>query len=67
MSTLLEMLTAQLNSVRAKVVVQPRHTDDQGINKPTHHPRNPAVDSAIHIGPKGGRYRITSKGRKVYL
>ena len=27
----------------------------------------PTEDDAIHIGPRGGRYRLDDHGRKVYL
>jgi len=27
----------------------------------------PGNESVIHIGPRGGRYRLDEKGRKVYL
>lgn len=27
----------------------------------------PSEDDAIHIGPRGGRYRLDDHGRKVYL
>ena len=27
----------------------------------------PEMESVIHIGPRGGRYRLDEKGRKVYL
>ena len=67
MTTLLEMLAVQLNSVRAKTVICPQEIEAPRINKPIHLPRNPVVDNAIHIGPKGGRYRINASGRKVYI
>ena len=28
---------------------------------------NPSGSDVIHIGPRGGRYRVDAKGRKVYL
>ena len=67
MTTLLEKLAAQLECVRAKAVVCPQETEAPKINKPTHLPRKPLVDNSILIGPKGGRYRITASGRKVYV
>ena len=27
----------------------------------------PEMESVIHIGPRGGRYRLDAKGRKVYV
>jgi hypothetical protein len=67
MTTLLEKLAAQLNSVRAKAVLCPEEIEAPRIKKPIHLPRNPGVDNSIHIGPKGGRYRISASGRKVYI
>ena len=28
---------------------------------------NTATSDVIHIGPRGGRYKLDAKGRKVYL
>ena len=69
MPTLLEQLTAQLNSVRATPVIhQPATaTEKTVISEPVHRPRHQAVDNTIHIDPKGGRYRLTPSGRRVYL
>ena len=66
MTTLLEKLAAQLNTVRAKAICQ-QDIEAPRINKPIHLPGNPGADNSIHIGPKGGRYRITASGRKVYI
>ena len=30
-------------------------------------PINTSMADAIHIGPRGGRYKVDAKGRKVYL
>ena len=30
-------------------------------------PANTSTADAIHIGPRGGRYKVDAKGRKVYL
>ena len=27
----------------------------------------PEIDTTIHIGPRGGHYRLNAKGRKIYL
>ena len=67
MTTLLEKLAAQLNSVRAKAVIFPQEIEAARIKKSIHLPRNTGVDNSIHIGPKGGRYRINGSGRKVYI
>ncbi|QNI51815.1 hypothetical protein SynRS9915_02113 [Synechococcus sp. RS9915] len=28
---------------------------------------SPADSDAIHIGPRGGKYRLDTRGRKIYL
>ena len=28
---------------------------------------SPSINADIHIGPRGGKYRIDARGRKVYL
>ncbi|QNI62144.1 hypothetical protein SynTAK9802_01860 [Synechococcus sp. TAK9802] len=30
-------------------------------------PINTSSTDVIHIGPRGGRYKVDAKGRKVYL
>ena len=30
-------------------------------------PINTSLSDVIHIGPRGGRYKVDAKGRKVYL
>ncbi|WP_226425679.1 hypothetical protein [Synechococcus sp. MU1617] len=30
-------------------------------------PVNTSTADVIHIGPRGGRYKVDAKGRKVYL
>ena len=30
-------------------------------------PINTSLSDVIHIGPRGGRYKVDPKGRKVYL
>lgn len=67
MATLLEQLTAQLNSVRATPVIHTPAPATTATRKPVHRPKHPALDNTIHIGPKGGRYRLTPSGRRVYL
>ena len=34
---------------------------------PTLNSDQPEMEKVIHIGPRGGRYRLDAKGRKVYL
>ena len=40
--------------------VEPAH-----LEPPT--PINTSASDVIHIGPRGGRYKVDAKGRKVYL
>ena len=40
--------------------VEPAH-----FEPPT--PINPSTSDVIHIGPRGGRYKVDTKGRKIYL
>ena len=67
MATLLEQLTAQLNSVRATPVIHTPAPAATAARESAHRPKNPALDNTIHIGPKGGRYRLSPSGRRVYL
>ncbi|WP_255444789.1 hypothetical protein [Synechococcus sp. PROS-U-1] len=30
-------------------------------------PINTSLSDVLHIGPRGGRYKVDAKGRKVYL
>ena len=30
-------------------------------------PINTSASDVIHIGPRGGRYKVDTKGRKIYL
>ena len=64
MQTLLEKLSAQLDSVRA---IEPERIFQ--ISQPKHRPQRQALDEGlkVYIGPKGGRYRINKNGRKVYI
>ena len=43
----------------------PMVIDPEPLNAPT--PINTSASEVIHIGPRGGRYKIDTKGRKVYL
>ena len=67
MATLLEQLAAQLNSVRATPVIHAPVPAATAARESAHRPKNPALNNTIHIGPKGGRYRLTASGRRVYL
>jgi hypothetical protein len=40
--------------------VEPAH-----MEPPT--PIHPSTSDVIHIGPRGGRYKVDAKGRKIYL
>ena len=44
----------------APAVVEP-----EPLEPPT--PINTSASEVIHIGPRGGRYKVDAKGRKVYL
>ena len=67
MATLLEQLTAQLNSGRATPVIHTPAPAATANRESAHRPKKPAQNNTIHIGPKGGRYRLTPSGRRVYL
>ena len=43
----------------------PEAIDPEPLEPPT--PINPSTADVIHIGPRGGRYKVDAKGRKVYL
>ena len=64
MQTLLEKLSAQLESVRASYPERISQT-----SQPKHRPQRQALDEGmkVYVGPKGGRYRINKNGRKVYV
>ena len=64
MQTLLEKLSAQLESVRASC---PERISQR--SQPKHRPQRQALDEdlKVYVGPKGGRYRINKNGRKVYI
>ena len=63
MQTLLEKLSAQLDSVRA---IEPERISNIS---PKYRPQRQALDEGlkVYVGPKGGRYRINKNGRKVYI
>ena len=39
--------------------------DPEPLEPPT--PINTSTTDVIHIGPRGGRYKVDANGRKVYL
>ena len=39
--------------------------DPEPLAAPT--PINTSASDVIHIGPRGGRYKIDANGRKIYL
>ena len=43
----------------------PDVVDPEPLKPPT--PINTSTTSVIHIGPRGGRYKIDANGRKIYL
>ena len=53
-------LRTQTPEVPAPAVVEPKDM------KPAN-PINTSPSEVIHIGPRGGRYKMDSNGRKVYL
>ncbi len=53
-------LRTQTPDLPAPAVAEPEH-----LEPPT--PINTSASDVIHIGPRGGRYKVDAKGRKVYL
>ena len=43
----------------------PAEVEPEPLEPPT--PINTSTADVIHIGPRGGRYKIDANGRKVYL
>ena len=43
----------------------PAEVDPEPLKPPT--PINTSTRDVIHIGPRGGRYKIDANGRKIYL
>ena len=50
-------------------IFKPRVTADipQIPSSPVVSLSSPADSDAIHIGPRGGKYRLDTRGRKIYL
>ena len=46
-------------------VPAPAEDEPELLEPPT--PINPSSADVIHIGPRGGRYKVDANGRKVYL
>ena len=53
-------LTTQTPEIAAAAEVEP-----EPLEQPT--PINTSTTDVIHIGPRGGRYKVDANGRKVYL
>ena len=43
----------------------PTEVEPEPLEPPT--PINASTTDVIHIGPRGGRYKIDANGRKIYL
>ena len=56
-------------NLRAHSLDQDESTRSTIVSEQPDAPTQPAASTAdvIHIGPRGGRYKIDSKGRKIYL
>ncbi len=46
-------------------IPSPVEVDLEHLEPPT--PINTSTTDVIHIGPRGGRYKVDAKGRKIYL
>ena len=46
-------------------IPSPVEIDPEPLEPPV--PINTSTTDVIHIGPRGGRYKVDSKGRKIYL
>ena len=53
-------LRTQSPETPAPIAVEP-----EPLEPPT--PINTSTTDVIHIGPRGGRYKVDAKGRKIYL
>ena len=53
-------LKTQTPEIPAPIEVEP-----ESLEPPT--PINTSSTDVIHIGPRGGRYKVDADGRKVYL
>ena len=50
---------------QASEVPTPTKVEPEALVRPT--PTNTSSSDVIHIGPRGGRYKVDANGRKVYL
>ena len=50
---------------QASEVPTPTKVEPEALMPPT--PINTSSSDVIHIGPRGGRYKVDANGRKVYL
>ena len=50
---------------QASEVPTPTKVEPEALVPPT--PINTSSSDVIHIGPRGGRYKVDANGRKVYL
>ena len=50
---------------RTPEIPAPIEVDPESLEPPT--PINTSSTDVIHIGPRGGRYKVDANGRKVYL
>ena len=46
-------------------IAAPTEVEPEPLEAPT--PINTSTTDVIHIGPRGGRYKLDAKGRKIYL
>ena len=53
-------LRTETPEIPTPALAEPEH-----LEPPT--PINTSPSEVIHIGPRGGRYKVDAKGRKVYL
>ena len=53
-------LRTQTPEIPAPIEVEPESLEPST-------PINPSSTDVIHIGPRGGRYKVDANGRKVYL
>ena len=50
---------------RTPEIPSPTEVEPEPLEPPT--PIKTSTTDVIHIGPRGGRYKVDSKGRKIYL
>ena len=50
--------------IQTPEIPTPAKVEPEPLEPPT--PINTSID-VIHIGPRGGRYKVDAKGRKIYL